>query len=75
MGAVILGANVAYKDNRAPITFTVRYSDNGTSDILQKTCDTKEDAKQWIGYWQGDTSGGFEYLEHMETVVNNLKEY
>lgn len=73
MGATIKGINVAYKDNKAPITFTVRYSDNGYSDSLQKTLNTKEEAKQWLGYWWGDTSGGFEYLKQAETVVNNLR--
>lgn len=74
MGATIKSMYVAYKDNKAPITFTVRYSDNGTSDTLQKTLETKEAAQQWIGYWYGDTSGGFEYLKQAETIVNNLSQ-
>lgn len=72
MGAVVKNIYVAYKDNKAPITFTVHYSDNGYSDTLQKTLDTKEQAKDWLNMWYGDTSGGFEYLKQAETVVNNL---
>jgi hypothetical protein len=64
--------SVSYTDNKAPITFYVRYSDNGTSDTIQKKCNTKEQANQWLGYWYGDTSGGFEYLERAKQVVNNL---
>ena len=73
MGAIIKSMYVKYSDNKAPITFTVRYEDNGTTDVLQKTLKTKDEAKQWLGYWYGDTSGGFQYLKQAETVVNNLQ--
>lgn len=74
MGAIVKNVYVAYKDNKTPITLTVYYSDNGYSDTIQKTLDTKDQAKDWLKLWYSDTSGGFEYLKQAETVVNNLKE-
>ena len=74
MGASIKNIYVAYKDNKAPVSFTVHYRDNGYSDTLYKTIDNKTDAIKWLDMWYSDLSGGFQYIEQAKTVVNNLSE-